>query len=631
MSDANSTSLDEKAHSTILLSLSDEVLYEVADEETAAGVWKKLEKLYMTKSLTNKLLLKQRMVDVKMMMKMCSYSVVSITSLLRHQDSEIRNLNPLVLSFTRQDRGRQSNTMRQRKRRYKDRFESRDLEGQILKDIVIIAIMKGHWKIHVLAQGERPGPNQEIGFKYTSENGVLRVSKGALVVMKATKGTSSLYTLQGETITSSASVSCTEKSNSDLTKLWHMRLGHMSEKGMVILSKRGLLDNHKVANLEFCEHCVMGKQKRVSFSKAIHQTKGTLDYLHADCWGPSRVPSLGGARYFLSIIDDFSRMTWVFMMKHKSEAFEKFKHWKILIENQTGRKIKRLRTDNGLEFCSREFEAFCRDEGIVRHYTVSFTLLNKNGVDYSKLRVFGCPAYYHVSDGKLNPRANKGIFMGYGDGVKGYRIWSPSERRVILSRDVTFDEDNLFRLKPDSVESKFEEGASEKVEHVAKQVEYVEHEVPEDTDHDVTSLDPPNSATFWNKSNISIAVAEEVESLERQLIKKLLILKDFWNGFSRRKPVIGLGNIRFKARLVAKGFVAKRRESITMRFFSPVISTMLADLDAQRSFNRIVFNIGSCLPYLSKGGGLSFQELGARSFLGEDTAELVYRNVTLEI
>ncbi|GJX70172.1 transposable element [Tanacetum coccineum] len=162
------------------------------------------------------------------------------------------------------------------------------------------------------------------------------------VVMKATKGTSSLYTLQGETITSSASVSCTEKSNSDLTKLWHMRLGHMSEKGMVILSKRGLLDNHKVAQtLSFVSIVLWGKQKRVSFSKAIHQTKGTLDYLHADCWGPSRVPSLGGARYFLSIIDDFSRMTWVFMMKHKSEAFEKFKHWKILIENQTGRKIKR--------------------------------------------------------------------------------------------------------------------------------------------------------------------------------------------------------------------------------------------------------------------------------------------------
>lgn len=67
------------------------------------------------------------------------------------------------------------------------------------------------------------------------------------------------------------------------------------------------------------------------------------------------------------------------MMKHKSQAFEKFKKWKVLIENQTGRKIKRLRTDNGLEFCSREFDDFCRDEGIARHYTVRYTP-QQNGV-----------------------------------------------------------------------------------------------------------------------------------------------------------------------------------------------------------------------------------------------------------
>ncbi|GJW36494.1 hypothetical protein Tco_0059414 [Tanacetum coccineum] len=66
MTDAKYASQDEKAHSTILLSLSDEVLYEVADEETVVGVWKKLEKLYMTKSLTNKLLLKQRLFSLRM-------------------------------------------------------------------------------------------------------------------------------------------------------------------------------------------------------------------------------------------------------------------------------------------------------------------------------------------------------------------------------------------------------------------------------------------------------------------------------------------------------------------------------------------------------------------------------------
>ncbi|KAL1197961.1 Retrovirus-related Pol polyprotein from transposon TNT 1-94 [Cardamine amara subsp. amara] len=65
-------------------------------------------------------------------------------------------------------------------------------------------------------------------------------------------------------------------------------------------------------------------------------------------------------------------------------------------------------------------------------------------VDYSHLKVFGCTVYYHVSEGKLEPRAKKGVFMGYGDGVKGYMIWSPSENRVILSRNVVFDESHML-------------------------------------------------------------------------------------------------------------------------------------------------------------------------------------------
>ena len=70
--------------------------------------------------------------------------------------------------------------------------------------------------------------------------------------------------------------------------------------------------------------------------------------------------------------------------------------------------------------------------------------------DYSNLKAFGCTAYYHVSEGKLEPRAKKGVFVGYGDGVKGFRIWSPAEKRVIMSRNVVFDESSLLRtiVKP---------------------------------------------------------------------------------------------------------------------------------------------------------------------------------------
>ncbi|OAE30591.1 hypothetical protein AXG93_40s1190 [Marchantia polymorpha subsp. ruderalis] len=77
--------------------------------------------------------------------------------------------------------------------------------------------------------------------------------------------------------------------------------------------------------------------------------------------------------YFLSIIDDYSRMICIFVMKHKSDAFGKFKEWKTLMENQKEKKMKKLRTDDGLEFCSSEFDEFCKDQGIARHHIVRGT------------------------------------------------------------------------------------------------------------------------------------------------------------------------------------------------------------------------------------------------------------------
>ncbi|GJX30893.1 retrovirus-related pol polyprotein from transposon TNT 1-94, partial [Tanacetum coccineum] len=90
-------------------------------------------------------------------------------------------------------------------------------------------------------------------------------------------------------------------------------------------------------------------------------------------WGSSQVESLGGKRYFLSIVDDYSSRVWVYILMFKHEAFGKFKEWKQLVENQTRRTVKKLRMNNGLEFCNQNFEQLCIESGIAIHLTVAGT------------------------------------------------------------------------------------------------------------------------------------------------------------------------------------------------------------------------------------------------------------------
>ena len=95
--------------------------------------------------------------------------------------------------------------------------------------------------------------------------------------------------------------------------------------------------------------------------------------MHADVWGPASVTTHGGCSYFLSIFDDFSRKVWVFLLKNKSYVFEKFQNWLCLIENQTRKKVRTLRNDNGLEFCNQQLNDLCVKSGIRRHKTVPYT------------------------------------------------------------------------------------------------------------------------------------------------------------------------------------------------------------------------------------------------------------------
>ena len=115
------------------------------------------------------------------------------------------------------------------------------------------------------------------------------------------------------------------------------------------------------------------KAHRVQFLKSNHKSRGILDYVHTDVWGPASTTSKGGSRYFVSFIDDHSRYAWVYFLKHKNEVFETFKKWKAMVENRTRKKLKTLRSDNGTEYTYGAFKDFCDQEGIARHWIVRST------------------------------------------------------------------------------------------------------------------------------------------------------------------------------------------------------------------------------------------------------------------
>ena len=164
------------------------------------------------------------------------------------------------------------------------------------------------------------GTVDQSGCSIKAKNGELQVTKNGIVIMKGIRR-NGLYVLIGSSSSPGVIVSVTI----DKTKLWHIRLAHMSENGLKELGKEGLISSDQISSLEFCEKCVFGKATRQRFGTGKQETNNSMDYIHSDLWGPSQVLSHGGARYFMTLIDDFTRKVWVYILKHKGEALLKFK------------------------------------------------------------------------------------------------------------------------------------------------------------------------------------------------------------------------------------------------------------------------------------------------------------------
>ena len=289
------------------------------------------------------------------------------------------------------------------------------------------------------------------------------------------------------------------------SKLWHKRYGHYNLKSIQFAQKQELvkdLPNIQVCS-EVCEGCQLGKQHRLPFpSSATWRANEKLQLVHSDVCGPMKTTSLNGSKYFILFIDDFTRMTWVYFLKQKSEVFSVFKKFKALVEAQSGCFLKKLRTDNGKEYTSAEFNVFCDDLGVEHQLAVRYSP-QQNGVAERKnrsvlemarcmifeknlpksfwaeavstavylqnrlptkavqgmtpieawggikpsikhLRVFGSLCYTHVPDvkrSKLDEKAEKGILIGYSSQSKGYKVYNINSEKVFISRDVKVDED----------------------------------------------------------------------------------------------------------------------------------------------------------------------------------------------
>ena len=289
--------------------------------------------------------------------------------------------------------------------------------------------------------------------------------------------------------------------------LWHARLGHIGRESLNKIAKCQILnglpprlvdkDDSKV-----CSGCAEGRMTRSPYKSLKKMySKDSLELIHSDLCGPMSVSSKGGARYFLTFIDDHTRKTFVYFLRNKQEVPLRFLEFKRFAEKQCQKNIKGLKSDNGGEYINFQMKNILKEAGI-KHYLSAPYCPQQNGVaeranrtivekarcmlkysgletsfwaeavatsvyiknrsltaalgnvtpeqawsgikpDISHLRVFGCLAFvYNNKKGiqKWEERAKKVIFIGYQETARNYKFYDRKSRRVIVSPHAIFEE-----------------------------------------------------------------------------------------------------------------------------------------------------------------------------------------------
>ncbi|KAL4278845.1 hypothetical protein GQ457_03G040090 [Hibiscus cannabinus] len=250
-------------------------------------------------------------------------------------------------------------------------------EKKFITDVYYVPAMKSN----IISLGQLLEKGYEVQMKNHSLS--LKNKKGELVV-QVDMTRNRLFTIDIE----SGEVKCMKTSVKDDSWLWHLRYAHLGFSGLKLLSKAKMVNGLPEINLpiQLCEACIKGKQHRQRFEVGKSwRARRPLEIVHTDIAGPFDIPSLGGNRYYLTFIDDYSRKCWVYALKEKSEALAKFKEFKAMAEKQSDQFIKILRSDRGSEYTKNLFEDFCKEHGIIHQLTVRYTP-QQNGVAERKNR-----------------------------------------------------------------------------------------------------------------------------------------------------------------------------------------------------------------------------------------------------
>ncbi|CAI7737896.1 unnamed protein product, partial [Closterium sp. NIES-54] len=266
----------------------------------------------------------------------------------------------------------------------------------------------------------------------------------------------------------------------------HRRFGHVALPQLQQLFKeervKGLKIKGEPKEVGSCETCLTSKFSRFPFHSVVGQSSDPVELVHVDLVGPMKVKGDGGALYSMTMVDDYTRLTWSFPLAKKSDAARVIiEEWLPMVERESGKRVKAIRSDRGGEFSGAEFRSWLKRHGIKQQVTTASVQRRgrESEPDHHRgrendigglgstlahwipmekwsgkkplvdmLRVFGCMGLVHVPKerrDKLQAAAVWAVRLGLARGSKGWLMWDPKSNSIFTTRDAKFMEGLMFK------------------------------------------------------------------------------------------------------------------------------------------------------------------------------------------